>query len=165
MDESSEGKREYFRTDLYLRPGNNLKRRDRAVTRLLSKVRGAAPWLEASDFASLRAWAELELLSRQAYSILRTYGLLNSKGEPRRLLTDYRQLRATQNFIAGQLGLTTSSRIALKSTATNAALDLSEAEASEIIAASNPSSGADLGPPSAAKGPRNDFRGESDGQD
>jgi hypothetical protein len=72
------------------------------------------PWLAVSDRPALRAMAELELLANTAYHLLHKSGLLNGEGNPVRLLTDYRQLRAVQLQFMSALGLTPASRAQLK---------------------------------------------------
>jgi hypothetical protein len=87
------------------------------------------PWIDDSDAPACRAWAQLEILSDQAYAVLRTVGILNREGEPRRLLTDIRQLRQAQLAYARELGMTPAARMAIKANGTNAALDLAAAMA------------------------------------
>ena len=94
------------------------------MERLARKVRSVAPWLEASDFPAVRAWSEMEYLSNQVYAALASMGVLNRQGEARRLLSEYRQLRATQVMLARELGLTPAARMALKATGTHAPFDL-----------------------------------------
>lgn len=67
--------------------------------------------------------AELEILGTNAFSELVTKGLLNSEGEPRRLLTDYRQLRQVQLSYERELGMTPAARMTIKASGTKAALD------------------------------------------
>ena len=103
--------------------------RHRKVRRLVEKMRTAMPWLETSDLPACRAWAELEILGANAFSELLTMGLLNAKGEPRRLLTDYRQLRQVQLSYERELGMTPAARMTIKASGTKAALDLAAAMA------------------------------------
>jgi hypothetical protein len=56
-------------------------------------MRIAMPWLEDSDEPTARAWTQIEVLSDMAHTTLRREGIVNSDGEPRRLLADFRQLR------------------------------------------------------------------------
>jgi hypothetical protein len=99
------------------------------VLRLAGKVRAVMPWLEPSDFPTVRAWAELEILAGQVYAALRGFGVLNREGEARRLLDDYRKLRQTQVVLARELGMTPAARMAIKANGTKAALDLAAAMA------------------------------------
>jgi hypothetical protein len=92
-------------------------------------MRVAMPWIDDSDAPACRAWAQLEILSDQAYAVLRTVGILNREGEPRRLLTDIRQLRQAQLAYARELGMTPAARMAIKANGTKAALDLAAAMA------------------------------------
>ena len=83
-------------TGLYVKAASGMRVRHRKVRRLVEKMRAEMPWLESSDLPACRAWAELEILGAYAFSELVGAGLLNAEGEPRRLLTDYRQLRQVQ---------------------------------------------------------------------
>jgi hypothetical protein len=111
-------------TGLYIKALPGLRLRDKRVERLARKVRAVAPWLEASDFPAVRAWSEMEYLSNQVYAALASMGVLNRQGEARRLLSEYRQLRATQVMLARELGLTPAARMAIRATGTRTALDL-----------------------------------------
>ena len=88
--------RRHAATGLYVKAANGLRVRHRKVRRLVAKMRAEMPWLEPSDLPACRAWAELEILCAYAFSELAGAGLMNAEGEPRRLLTDYRQLRQVQ---------------------------------------------------------------------
>jgi Phage terminase, small subunit len=111
-------------TGLYVKAAPGLKLRDRRVTRLAVKVRAVLPWLEPADGPAVRAWCELEYLCGQVYAALRAYGVLNKAQEARRLLDDYRKLRQTQIVLSRELGMTPASRMAIKASGTNSALDL-----------------------------------------
>jgi hypothetical protein len=124
-----DGKPHRASTGLYVKAAPGLKLRDRRVLRLAGKVRAAMPWLEPSDFPTMRAWAELEILAGQVYAALRGFGVLNREGEARRLLDDYRKLRQTQVVLARELGMTPAARMAIKANGTKAALDLAAAMA------------------------------------
>jgi hypothetical protein len=82
------------------------------------------PWLEMSDRPTVRAWAQLEILSDMVYEDLRQRGVLNEEGQACRLLDDYRKLRATQVILSRELGMTPAARMAIKAGNTNAALDI-----------------------------------------
>jgi hypothetical protein len=112
------------RTGLYVKGSNGLKLRDQRVRKLVQRMRVTMPWLEDSDVPVCRAWAELEALASRVYAELRDKGVINSEGDARRLLDDYRKLRATQIVLSRELGMTPASRIALKADSTGAALDL-----------------------------------------
>jgi hypothetical protein len=112
------------RTGLYMKSANGLKLRHRRVRRLVEKIRDALPWLEASDVPAARAWAELEILAANAFAELITNGLTNDQGEPRRLLTEFRQLRQAQLAYERDLGMTPASRIAIKSSGLRVTMDL-----------------------------------------
>jgi hypothetical protein len=128
-------------TGLYVKAAPGLKLRDRKVTRLVRRMRGVMHWIEDSDLPACRAWAELEVLAGQVYAALRVLGVLNGKGEGRRLLDDYRKLRQTQTVLSRELGMTPAARMAIKASGTRAAFDLaaemarpSETDADEITA-------------------------------
>ena len=72
------------------------------MQRLVSKLRAALPWLKPSDLPAARAWCEIEVLGR--------LGFTTGQGEPRRLLTEYRQLRSTQLGYARELAMTPAAR-------------------------------------------------------
>src|SRR5207253_9689866 len=66
----------------------------------------ALPWLKPSDLPAARAWCEIEVLGRLVFHELRVNGIVTGQGEPRRLLSEYRQLRATQLGYARELAMT-----------------------------------------------------------
>lgn len=109
---------------LYVKANSGMRVRHRRVRRLVEKMRTEMPWLEPSDLPACRAWAELEILGAYAFSELLGSGLLNAEGEPRRLLTDFRQLRQVQLSYARDLGMTPAARMAIKASGTRASLDL-----------------------------------------
>ena len=111
-------------TSLYVRASAGLRLRDKKVERLARKVRDALPWLEPADFPAVRTWAEFEYLAGQVYAALRAGSVINVKGEARRLLHDYRQMRIAQASIAASLGMTPASRMALKATGARSVFDL-----------------------------------------
>jgi hypothetical protein len=111
-------------TSLYVRALPGLKLRDKRVERLARKVRNVMPWLEPADYPAVRSWAELEYLSGQVYATLRTMGVINQQMEPRRLLSEYRQLRQAQLAYARELGMTPAARMVIRATGTRTAFDL-----------------------------------------
>jgi hypothetical protein len=122
--DAGNGKRPYTRTSLYAKAAENIKLRDKRAERLARRVREVPPWLQPGDHPVCRAWAELEILCETAYAMLRADGLINAQGEPRRMLTDYRQLRQCQLQFATALGMTPASRAALKLDGRGQPLDL-----------------------------------------
>ncbi|MGA7869775.1 MAG: hypothetical protein WCA22_02650 [Candidatus Binatus sp.] len=82
------------------------------------------PWLEPSDIPAARAWAEFEILGASIFAELVVNGVTNSEGEPRRLLTELRQLRQAQLAYERELGLTPASRMAIRASGTRAQFDL-----------------------------------------
>ena len=115
------------RTGLYAKSPNALAILSRKVRRLVERLRRTMPWLEPSDLPACRAWAELEILSAGAFAALTAEGLTNAQGEPRRLLSEFRQLRQAQLAYERELGMTPAARMALKANGTRAALDLAAA--------------------------------------
>jgi hypothetical protein len=65
-------------------------------------------------------WKFLQLTPSE----LITNGLTNDQGEPRRLLTEFRQLRQAQLAYERDLGMTPASRIAIKSSGIRVTMDL-----------------------------------------
>jgi hypothetical protein len=106
-------RRLYGHTGLYVR---GLKR-DEKVGALVDKLYAAMPWLEDADYATAYAWAELEFLALRVWAELDKQGVINSKGDARRLLDDHRKLRSTQNQLAIQLGMTPASRASIRAIA------------------------------------------------
>jgi hypothetical protein len=82
------------------------------------------PGLTSADMPAMRGWAELEVLSATVFAWLLKLNVLNSKGEPRRLLSEDRQMKLAQLSYESALGMTPPSRATLKLNVTRAALDL-----------------------------------------
>src|SRR5689334_8478641 len=82
------------------------------------------PWIQEADRPVCRAWSELEILSQTVYLVLRDKGVLNSEGEARRLLDDYRKLRSTQIQFSRELGMTPAARAGIKAGNRDAEVDL-----------------------------------------
>ncbi len=120
---------------LYVRSRNGLRLRDRAVQRLVRRMRAAMSWVEDADVPAMRAWAEMELLAAKVYAELKKGGVVNERGEARRLLDDYRRLRGTQIVLSRELGLTPASRALIKATGRRADFDLAAAMAVDAEAA------------------------------
>ena len=112
---------------LFVRAAEGLRLRDRKVTRLARRMQLVMPWLEPSDLPMARGWAELEVLAGMVYAHLHSVGVIDNRGESRRLLDDYRKLRATQVVLSRELGLSPAARMAIKASGTKAALDLAAA--------------------------------------
>lgn len=120
-------RRPHAGTGLYLKTGNGLRLRHQKVRRLVEKMRTTMLWLEPSDIPAARAWAELEILGANVFAELAINGVTNHEGEPRRLLTELRQLRQTQLAYERELGMTPAARMAIKANGTRAAFDLAAA--------------------------------------
>jgi len=87
-------------------------------------MRIAMPWLEDCDVPACRAWAQLEILADTAFAVLRKLFIINKEGEPRRLLTDFRQLRQAQLAYERELGMTPAARMGIRANGTRAVFDL-----------------------------------------
>ena len=73
---------------LYIRSTAGKQLRDQKVARLVNRMRSVMHWLQDSDLPTCRGWAQLEILSTEAYGHLRDKGLLNAETqEPRRLVS------------------------------------------------------------------------------
>lgn len=124
------GNQRAVKAGLYVKSPNGLRLRYRRVRRLVRKMVVVMPWLDAADDPTCRAWAELEILGAYAFADLMERGLTNKKGDPRRLLTEFRQLRQAQLAYAEKLGMTPASRMALRvGDSRGRALDLASAMA------------------------------------
>jgi hypothetical protein len=66
----------------------------------------------------------LEVLSATVFAWLLKLNVLNSTGEPRKLLDQHRQMKLAQLEIERELGMTPLSRSTLELNSTHAALDL-----------------------------------------
>ena len=124
QDSASNGAQKALKPGLYVRSSNGLKLRDRKVQKLVRSMRIAMPWLEDSDVPACRAWAQMEILADTAFAVLRQVFIVNKEGEPRRLLTDFRQLRQAQLAYERELGMTPAARMSIRANGTRAALDL-----------------------------------------
>jgi hypothetical protein len=104
---------------LFVKSKKGRKLRDLTIRRLTLKMRARMPWLADADLPVCRAWAELEVLSTSVYTDLWERGLINSTGEARKLLNDYRTLRQTQLGFARELGMTPAARNAMQANSRN----------------------------------------------
>ena len=116
---------------LFVRSKKGVRLRDLTIYRLVKKLRFAMPWLEDSDQPACRGWAQMEVMASRIYAELRDHGFTNGEGEPRRLLSEFRQLRQTQLAYERELGMTPASRMAMKASGTHAALDIASLMAQE----------------------------------
>ena len=99
---------------LYVKSPDGLRLRYRRVRRLVRKMQAVMPWLDPADDPACRAWAELEILGAHAFADLMERGLTNKKGNPRRLLGEFRMIRQAQLGYERDLGMTPASRMALR---------------------------------------------------
>lgn len=110
---------------LYVRGLNGRTLRDHKVQRMVRRMMERMPWLKPSDVPVARHWAQLEIIGDQCYAALRTMGAINPEtGEIRRLVDDFRRLRATQMQLENSLGMTPASRVAMKGVAERGSFDL-----------------------------------------
>lgn len=112
------------RTGLYARSDSALRIRAERVRRIVANMRRAMPWLTPADTPAMKGWAELEVLSATVFAWLLRLNVLTDKGEPRRLLSEHRQLKLAQLQYETALGMTPLSRATLKLNTTRAAFDL-----------------------------------------
>jgi hypothetical protein len=112
------------RTGLYERSDSALRIRAERVRRIVAAMRKEMPWLTPADTPAMKGWAEIEVLSATVFAWLLKLNVLTGAGEPRRLLTEHRQLKLAQLSYEVQLGMTPLSRATLKLNATRAAFDL-----------------------------------------
>jgi hypothetical protein len=117
------------KSGLYIRSAKGLAVRDRKVQRLVRKMLAVMPWLTESDVPTCRGWAQLEILGDHAFSILRTIGIIDRQGDPKRLLTDWRQLKLAQLAYAKELGMTPAAMKLLRANSGRAPFDLAAAMA------------------------------------
>lgn len=122
---------------LYVRAPIGRKLRDARVRALARKAREALPWLQDADEPTIRSWAMLEILCESAYEILRDKGITTNGTEPRKLLTDFRQLTAIKLVYQSALGMTPASRDQIKAAREGRAFDLAEHAAQEALAISD----------------------------
>jgi hypothetical protein len=117
--------RQYAQTGLYVKGSNGHKLRDNRVRYLVFRMRQVMPWLADSDIPTARVWAQLEVIAANVYAELRDDGVVSKQdGDARRLLNDFRQLRATQLLYARELGMTPVARQALSGPSAKPTLDL-----------------------------------------
>ena len=89
--------------------------RARRVRRLVTAMYAAMPWLDpVTDRSAVRAWADLEHKAADVSTDLEQRGLTNARGEPRRLLSEYRGLLSLQLSYSRELGMTPSARASLR---------------------------------------------------
>ena len=87
--------------------------RHRHEERVATTVMSACPWLSDVDRPAVRAWAQFERLSQEAYQHIRKEGLVvkGANGEhPHPLIDKLIGMRKAQTHLAAQLGLTPRAR-------------------------------------------------------
>jgi hypothetical protein len=103
------------RHGLYAQSEKALKACNQGVRRIMNHMLAIAPWLSESDRAALRAWCELEWLTRRVMLVLTQPDL--DRDAMLKWSAEYRAIRATQNTIGNGLGLNAASRKQLASAA------------------------------------------------
>lgn len=88
-------------------------KRSIAVMRYTRLVMLAAPWLEASDGAMVRRFAELQVIIANLFSEMRENGLFDKAKQPRLVIDTWRRCVQTQTAIAKELGLSPLARKSL----------------------------------------------------
>jgi hypothetical protein len=99
-------------------PGPNTSKmlalRLRRTAALIAQAYAVMPYLSEADRPTMRSWAELEIITSDVFNNLIREGILqkNGSGNPRQLLTVYRQLKQTQLTYEKELLMTPASRAA-----------------------------------------------------
>jgi hypothetical protein len=114
-------------TGIYAKSESALRLRADRVRRIVARMRKEMPWLTPADTPAMKGWAELEILSATVFAWLTRLNVLNSQGEPRRLLSEHRALKLAQLAYERELGMTPLARATLKLNTTRAAFDLPSA--------------------------------------
>ena len=115
------------RTGAYARSRSALEARATKLKRLVAQLRRTMPWFERSDDVALKSLAEIEHVSSLCFMELLRVGVLGKDDSGRRLLSDYRLLKATELAYLNALGATPEGRLLQRSHATGAALNLAAA--------------------------------------
>jgi hypothetical protein len=79
------------------------KTRNQGARRIMDHMLAIAPWLAETDRAALRAWCELEWLTRRVMLVLTEPDL--PQDQTLKWSAEYLALRQTQNTIGNGLGL------------------------------------------------------------
>jgi len=70
-------------------------------------------WLTEADKPAARGWAELEIIGAACFSDLIGRGIAGEDGTPRKMLSDWRLLKATQLAYEAALGMLPSARASM----------------------------------------------------
>ena len=92
---------------LYAKSERAVKARNQGVRRIMNHMLAIAPWLTDSDPAALRAWCELEWLTRRVMLVLTQLDV--DRDALLKWSAGYRTLRQMQNSIGNGLGLNAAS--------------------------------------------------------
>lgn len=97
------------------------------MQRIVTKMRALCPWIEGPDLPLLRRWCELELHASYVHAALRKFGILDRRGEARRLLDEHRKLSLAQLAIGAELGLNPRARAQMQLASRNLPVDIDTA--------------------------------------
>ncbi len=100
------------KTGLYaVKVGRQL--RTRRVRRMVARLYATMPWLQESDLAAARGWAELEVIAAAVFADMMERGVTNEAGDPRRVLGDWKGLKQVQLAYERELGMTPGTRASM----------------------------------------------------
>src|SRR5579863_6661860 len=85
-----------MRHGLWVQSRTALDRRECATRSLIMRARKLMHWITDADMPALRSWAELEIVASQLWINLQDEGPFLPNREPRRVLTEYRQMKLCQ---------------------------------------------------------------------
>jgi hypothetical protein len=123
---------------LQARSPSALETRGRAVARLMRRLRVVAPWLQASDELTMKAYCQLVIEGAAIFAASRTLPVVKPTAdgrdvEVRRLFDQHRQNLQAQLAYATALGLTPQARAQLKVNNERAAFDVTDATAERVV--------------------------------
>ena len=135
---SGRGENAGRRIQLYSQSPKGIKVRDIRSIRLARRLILAFPWLEKPDFALVKTYAQVAILTDECYALIRQQGIVRKDGSPHRFLAEFRNLARTSADLAGRLGLSPRDRALMKSLNTTGALERIDVKRiNELIEARN----------------------------
>jgi phage terminase small subunit len=99
-------------------------KRDQAVRRLARRIAIECAWITPIDGPMVRAWAQLERLSMEAFERLKDDGIMRADGTAHPLLSEIVKLRRAQTQLGAQLGLGPRARGEVSSASRTIPLDI-----------------------------------------
>jgi phage terminase small subunit len=99
-------------------------KRDEAVRRIGRRIATQCSWILPIDGPVVRAWAQLERLSMEAYARLKDEGIMRADGTPHPLLSEIVKLRRAQTQLGVQIGIGPKARSEIASTSRTMPLDI-----------------------------------------